>query len=373
MALPSGRQAVIQPGCPADGPTYGHYFSAIRSYLDGDGWAVIIAAAAQILNRPVRSSDIKGLDIHLVKHGALYHPSRVTVQVRNDFIPLALNVAVGSQGSRVIQREYLQLQQLNRDYPESFVPVVYGFGLGMPDNSQPALEMFLAQWFHGYHEFHISETKEAGRHWRIWDDDRGHRVLTPRQSGELFRQAARILTYYLNPVSFEAVLDWHHAAGDFVLRPTPHRVEVRLITIRRYAPFLQWQQQRPPSVEELLEALMLFLLRTSLWLRIDRLDGVGELAWADNWVLAPIWQGFVQGLKAMAEVHDLPAELAEAATAYMAAHSDRQMVVTGSRVVDQWIVPEPEKRLVCRHISAHITALMAIVRSGSQQHHQMVC
>ena len=364
MALPIERHAVAQPGSPANGPTYGRYFTAIQAYLQGDGWTAITEAAGRILNRPVRSADIKHLDIHLVKHGALYHPARVTVHVNGDRIPMALNVAAGSDGHRVIRREYDLLQRLNREYKASFIPKVYGCGQGRPGDGQPAMEMFLAQWFDGYYEFHISGTGEADRHWRIWDDDHGHRSLTPRQIGDVFRQAAQILTYYLNPVSFETVLDWHHAAGDFVLRPTANGVQVRLITIRRYAPFLQWQEQRPPSVEELLEALTLFLLRTSLWLRMDRLDGVGELVWAGDLVLGPIWDGFVHGLNAGVQVHDLPVELATAAVAYVAAHPDCEMAATGTRMVDQWIIPEPEKRLIRRHLSTHIEALMAIVRAG---------
>jgi len=367
MALPTGRHALAQPGSPGEARTYGHYFSAVRSYLEGEGRAVITAAADRILHRPVTVADIQGFDIHLVKHGALYHPSLVTVRINDDFIPLALNVAASEDGCRVIRREYDLLQRLNLEFPTNFIPIVYGRGQGCPGSGQPGMEtmeMFLAQWFEGFCEFHISDTPKAGRHWRIWDDVHGHRDLIHPQIEELFRQAARILTHYLNPVSFEAVLDWHHAAGDFVLRPNPHGVEVRLVTVRRYAPFLQWQVQEAPGVEELLEALTLFLLRTSLWLRMDRLDGVGELVWADGLVLGPIWQGFVQGLNAMAEVRDLPVELVQAAVAYVAAHSNRDMAATCTRMVDQWVMASPEKQLIRHHLSAHIEALMAAVRGG---------
>jgi hypothetical protein len=262
----------------------------------------------------------------------------------------------------VLPEEYALLQKLNRLFPQNLIPRVYACGDADAHDEQPPWAMFLGQWLEGYHEFHIS-TDQTGRgnQWLLWDTDEGHRVLSARQVAEIYRQCAYILAFYFNPITFEAIVDWHHAAGDFVLRVSAQEIQIRLITVRRYAPFIQMEREQMPSLQGLLEALLLFLLRSSLWLRLDRLDGVGEPAWADSFVLAPIWQGFNQGLKAMADLHGLPQELVSGMGEYLAAHSNRQLIRLGTAIVER--IPRPaEKKIISDHLSEHVTALAAIVR-----------
>ncbi len=363
MPLPAHRKDSGQTGLAADGPTYGDYFLAAHDYLCHEGRTAIVRAVENRLNRRVTKEDIHGLNVHLAKHGALYHPALITVQLHDTQMQLALNVAASAAGRRVIRGEYEILQQLNHDYAARHIPLVFGYGQGRPDSGRPALPMFLAQWFDGFYEFHVADKPPLGCHWRLWDDDNGHRWLSPSQVTDAFRQAAAILTYYFNPVSAAAILDWHHAAGDFVLQPHDRGVTVGLITVRRYAPFVYRQEKDLPSIEAILETIVLFLLRISLWLRVDRVEGTGDLVWVDDIVQEFIWRGFVQGLTAMAGVHGLPPELIEAIPEYIAAHSMHEMIAMATGMIPDWLKTGSEKTLIGSHLETHIQKMMDIVRA----------
>ena len=43
-------------------------------------------------------------------------------------------------------------------------------------------------------------------------------------------------------------------------------------------------------------ALLLFFLTLSIRMRLDRLDGTGDVAWADDSSLTGVWTGFLEGL-----------------------------------------------------------------------------
>ena len=85
---------------------------------------------------------------------------------------------------------------------------------------------------------------------------------------------AAILTGYFDTRSFAQIYPWHPAAGDFIARIAGDGVAVRLVAARQYGP-LVGPPDLPPE-----EALLFFFLNLTLRLRVDRLDGVGEVAWA---------------------------------------------------------------------------------------------
>ena len=57
------------------------------------------------------------------------------------------------------------------------------------------------------------------------------------------------------------------------------------------------------------EALLFFLLNLTLRIRLDRLDGVGEIAWADEGCLSPALEGFFLALEEKAKQGEFSEDL----------------------------------------------------------------
>jgi hypothetical protein len=127
----------------------------------------------------------------------------------------------------------------------------------------------------------------------LWDSANGYRALDDIESSSLYRQAARILAEYYDWNSFRQIYPWHHGAGDFVARVDGDEVSLRLITVRDYAPVVGYRTRKMAGK---MLALLLFFAHLTVQMRLDRIDGVGELAWAEGSVLEDLARGFLDAL-----------------------------------------------------------------------------
>ncbi len=364
-SLPMNRRE-RQPGRTAadTGPelSYGTYFKAAGEFLTADNAAVMRKAAFHLLGRPVTADQIETVSIHLVKHGAFYHPSKVCLEVDGRQASMALNVAVSDEGRGILETEYGCLKRLNQQFEKPYIPQVFGIGRAAHGSGVPV--MFAAQWLNGFSEFHLSAKGHAGRlHWVVWDEEAGHRRLTRREVALVYRQATGILTTYYNPLTFDAVLNWHHGAGDFVVRPDGDHTDVRLITVRRYDPMIDSGGQKV-SLQAVLDACLVFLVQTSLRMRIDRVDGVGELAMAPAWTLAPVWQGFAAAVGESLRAHRLPDEFRQGLLDYILIQSEDSLVELVMHVAGSYPRSAGEAALIRRHAVGHAAELAAVIRAG---------
>lgn len=276
---------------PVQGPalSYGQCFEGITDVISRDGYGLLVHATARQLARDISVADIEEILIYTEKHGSDYHPARIEVILHDQCASFVMNVAVTARGKAWICREFEVLQHLNSKYDFPFLPRAYFQG----EASSPSMLMFLGDWFQGYHEFHLSIDKEDGsRSLVLWDTDKGHCYLSRPRVRQVYGQAAKILTLYYDIKTFEQIFPWHHAAGDFVVKTQEKSIDVRLVTARQYASMLE--RSEGLSVHE---ALLFFLLNLTLRMRLDRLDGVGAVAWADDECVDATLEGFVEGLR----------------------------------------------------------------------------
>ena len=275
--------------------SYGQYFRAIRDVISRDTYGPLVDATARQLAEDISLTDIEQILIYAEKHGSDYHPARIEVAVHDAWAAFVMNVAVTTRGKDRLCREFDVLEHLNSKCSYPFLPqthcwgeALYGSGPG--ENN---ILMFLADWFKGYHEFHLSiDPNDHSQKLVVWDMDKGHQVLSPSQAGQVYHQAAKIMTLYYDIKTFEQIFPWHHAAGDFVVRAQEDFLDVKLVTARQYAPMVE--RYEGISVHE---ALLFFLLNLSIRMRLDRLDGVGPVAWAEDDCLGATLEGFVKGLR----------------------------------------------------------------------------
>ena len=152
----------------------------------------------------------------------------------------------------------------------------------------------ISDWFEGYHEFHLSPSASGAPAIRVWDPSCPHGFLSEAKTVQLYEQASAILTSYLDIRSFSQIYPWHHAAGDFVVDRMQDPTSLKLITVRGYRPLLR---QNPPAATRCLGALH-FFVNMGIRMRIDRLDGTGDLAWAGPQVLPGVIRGFARAWEA---------------------------------------------------------------------------
>ena len=280
--------------------TYGDYFSAVHSFLEQNRFEILISAFSKSINRQIIPEEIKEIRVCLIKHGEFYHPSIVEAVLNKRSYQFVVNVAISAAGRGCIEREYNCLKRLGNDFLFSSIPKVYGYGKACVKESRHSISMFLGQWFEGFNEFHISHDKTDNKYRiLIWDSEKGNYFLSPDNTLELYRQAAMILTGYYNIETFEQIFPWHHAAGDFVLRLQNNKAKLKLITVRQYAPMFakkEGDEDTDRNVEMILEAMLVFLLNLSIRMRLDRIDGTGDIVWSDDIAVQGTLKGFFQGL-----------------------------------------------------------------------------
>jgi hypothetical protein len=175
--------------------------------------------------------------------------------------------------------------------------------------------------------------------------------LPTAECESLYKQAAFILTYYYDPNRFREVFPWHHAAGDFVVSRLNGGLRVKLITVRQYAPRLIVEQDTP---ENRLQALMLFIANLTVRMRLDRLDGVGEIAWADDHCVNATILGTLDGL--MAKIHDemCDPKLVEAFLAVATRMSPEDVARLLAEVVECYDKDAPDMPVIRSHLADHV-------------------
>lgn len=360
--LPTSRHAFTAPASPrayAEAPvSVGAYFQAVEAFIEGPGWGALGRCLAA---RGADPSAAKHFRIFLAKHGEYYHPARVETEIEGGLHRWVVNVAASAAGKSLLFREYALLGRLAREFPVAYVPRVYAADEVEAGRGR-TLAMFLGQWLADFHEFHATRETPGGS-WALvlWDPDRGPVLLDAAQARAVYRQAARILTYYLDLTAFEGIGAWHHAAGDFVARPADGRLDVRLIAVREYRPLFRRRPEsgdRAGAVTALLEALLVFLLNLSVRTRLDRLDGTGDLAWSDPLAVEMTVAGVLDGLAGKTAPWELPLPIDALFRRYLAACPAEDLLSLCTALVKKnYPAGGAERLLLEAHMQEHADAL----------------
>jgi hypothetical protein len=345
---------------------HGDYYTAARNFLQKDRYAIITQTVSQYLYRNIAADEIEEIRIFLDKHGEFYHPSKVEAVLQAVKIPFVLNVAVTDVGKQYAQREYRLLKRLNTQYPDSFIPKVYALDSVFTKMDQVETRMFLGEWFEGFNEFHMSLDPSDGKcKIIVWDHEHGNFFLTPHQTMELYRQAAKILTYYYNVETFEQIFSWHHAAGDFVLTCQKDDIELKLVTVRQYRSMFEntiVSESIKPDSELILEALLVFFLNMAIKMRIDRLDGVGDIVWSDDSALKGILKGFFEALALKPEISVFEEPLNDGFRQHLLSCSHADFFDLNHAIVHTYPLKAPEVPVIRQHLEKHVEGLYNSIR-----------
>lgn len=355
--LPSNRMpgAGASDGVDIATITYGRYFSSIFDFCAASGWDRILNAAAHRLNRPVVAADLKQISVFLEKHGAYYHPSRVQVSLSDRTLSFVVNVAASLVGRQTLPGEVKALNRLAVERPFGWIPKVY-------DAVFDDLPMVLGDWFDDFHEFHLSRKPGSDElAVTVWNGAEPSCLLSANRTADLYRSAAMILTACYDPISTCHIFPWHHAAGDFVIRTTGERLSLRLITVRDYLPIAD-STAGQNSERALLDVLLLFFIHLSVRMRLDRLDGVGDVVWAPESCLAPLIEGFFQGLDLTARMSGFPETFPGLFRHYFNRHDPVDLISTAQHTAASMFDRRSEEsRLSKIHIERHMHRIRRIL------------
>jgi hypothetical protein len=341
------------------------YFRAARTFLEANAFDVITRAVSRQLNRDVTASDIEEIRVRLEKHGEFYHPSRIETVVNQQQRSFVLNVAISETGRRFIEAEFHLINRLNTEQPLHYLPQAYGFGRTDGLNGEN-FAMFLGQWFEGYHEFHTSfDPVDKILKIMVWDDVRGRFFLSVEQTQTLYALVSKILTSYYNLESFEQIFSWHHAAGDFIVRVKNEKLDLRLVSVRRYEAIFGDQkntQTTPVDPQRILQALLIFFLNLSIHIRLDRLDGIGEMVWSDSHAVEPTLVGFLEALSMKPDIPSLPDSPMACFVAYLASCSEKDLIDLTGAIINRLNPQMPGLAVVKKNINTHVEILYASIQ-----------
>lgn len=349
-------------------PTYGELFDQVARWIStlGQTDAYPSLRSGESIAQNDFPDPREPLVIRLVKHGACYHVCRVTLPIRGEkAMDLAVNVAVGPPGLSVIERDFNWMQTLYGRSADPILPKPYDFGR-MVSSCGRLWAMFSSEWLTGFSEFHPSFDSRKNRpSIRIWETGNEGPLLNEVQERLLYRKVACILTLLYDIRTGAEVHPWHHAAGDFVLCQNGSDLQVRLITIRGYSPLLELQQaSASPS---LWLRLLVFLCNLSIRNRLDRMDGVGQVCWSEEFVVEETMKGFWEALSVHPQKDMPPGGIAEGFQELISALDPGMVYEICDQIVDSYPPSAPEIDTLRQHLPDH-----AAVLYGALNDHELV-
>jgi hypothetical protein len=332
--------------------TYGVYLEAIRQFIHDHTEEFLEVLAGQGLKD---AKDIQSVDIIAEKHGGDYHPARIRVQAADSCHDFAVNVALTPRGRQRVSQDFGLLASFRKRFPAKFTPEAYFLSevIVQAENQEDlVMVMFMGEWLDGYHEFHLSVEPESRKTRTIlWDLNGGYQFLSRDPAAEIFRQAAVILTSFFDTETFAEVYPWHHAAGDFVVKYSQGVVDVKLITLRQYTPRMVFPEV---SFRNRLTALMVFLANLTIRMRLDRLDGVGEIVWAGAHAVDGAIRGFLAGMEAQVAAGMCDATLLRQFTEEAKGMSPVELAEVFQMVIESYDDQASDSPVIRNHLADHI-------------------
>ena len=337
----------------------GDYFEAVTQFLTLENGSALAQAVTKQIGLPCRPDEIETVSITLEKHGAFYHPGSVRVTSPRGTSLFVVNVAVSDEGRRMIKREFQLQQQLDplTTGPKRSIPAVYY----QSETGPQKWPIYLGQWFEGFHEFHLTAPQKGDPDPIVVWAPEPYYLTKSLQKEALCHQTARILTQFYNPLTFEQIGPWHHAAGDFIVQAGPDAIDAKLITVRDYGPSAVAHTKITPA--SILEGLLFFFLHLTLQMRLDRIDGTGELIWAGKWAVHGTVNGFFEALLEKPDIAQLPLPLSTAWGFYLTRQTTVQLQKALEIVTTLYPATTPEHQLIQKNLFRHLGVLRESLKS----------
>ncbi|MCE5336347.1 MAG: hypothetical protein LLG06_17350 [Desulfobacteraceae bacterium] len=355
---PENESEAVPLDCPPDaGPvTYGQYLRSVARYL-GHNCRRTLQNLLGAQPVPIGLDSAVRIMLTSEKHGALYSVSRLTVHTHDAVRSFAVNTAFRPEQQAFVQLEYRLLGELYRKFRFPYLPRPFLIGRPVLEGTDLRVKLFITEWFENHHEFHHTGAGSGGGAMPIgiWNGGKSPRFLDAGQKEGVFAGASAILTALLDTHTFRQIYPWHHAAGDFVVDESCDPVSVRLITTRGYRRLLG---KKSDARDKVLGSLH-FLVNLSIRMRIDRLDGTGELVFAPaRECLGGFIRGFCASWKQKTQKDPRLPEATDLFALFLGFSFEERMAFTEVAAADGR-VEASEADFLAAHLSGHVRELSA--------------
>jgi hypothetical protein len=333
--------------------TLGDYLFAIRDLVLRENGQSLTTLLSHLWKRPVNIAEVDVVAIRYEKYGTLYHISSVEIATEKQHVRLTVSAALSDESKEALDREFGLLQRLGSEKSPSYLPQIYckhTVQIRKAEGSETFL-MTLSEWFENYHEWHFSRNEEGRERIIIWDTKGGYRFASGKEAYEIIRQASAILTFYYNTETYHRIFPWHHGGGDFIVKATEGVADVKLVTARGYQPVGLSEQDLKISP---VRAIILFFLETTVKMRLDKYEGMGESTWADTSVVEATTDGFIQALRVRESKGDvLPVKVDELLTELRTLTEEDVKTLLQSGM-DEYRSDDPsDYRVILSHLDDH--------------------
>lgn len=353
------RPFLLSPQKAHPALTLEDYFDALKQFILADEGKVL-----RHVQKNGNIGDVQNIKIRSEKHGALYHLASVEVISGTRRSKFTVSTALSIKAKQCLLIEHDILNDLGRTNPFSYLPEIYGLEEVKCQASHGETEtmtMLAAQWFENYHEWHLCVNSADGRQkLHIWDLSEGPRYATDMEAYAIMAGAAKILTLYYDFGSFRQIGAWHHAAGDFIVQGGGE-ILVKLTTVRGYEPLMK---SLNPEQTDPVTALVFFFLHTTIQMRIDRQEGVGETLWADDFAVSATLDGFFEALSLHKEIKPEVLPISpEAFRSLLSSLSVRELERIFETLLGYYdAVENADMPIIEAHIIRHVKALHQALR-----------
>jgi hypothetical protein len=268
----------------AEPATYGQYLGMLARLFSGDSFALLKDLLEHQHTAAEKLETATRIELISEKHGVLYSVARLLIHFGDDVRSFAVNCAFSEEQQAFLQVEAKLLSFLHAGFDLPYLPAPF------ISAGAAGIRVLIVEWFENHHEFHLSLNSSGVPCARLWKQGSEPQFLSESKTSQLYAQASKILTSYLDGRSFSQIYPWHHGAGDFIMNDSQDPVSVRLITVRGYRPLLA---KKSDCRDKILGSLH-FFVNLTIRMRIDRLDGTGDLAWAGSQCLPDVICGFAE-------------------------------------------------------------------------------
>lgn len=341
--------------------TIGDYFLAVSLFLSKNDFSLLKSGIQSVLNTSAQTHQFSRIAVFLEKHGAFYHPLKIQVVLtQGRSCAFVLNGAVSKRGLALIRNEYQLIGRLNKTREKSYLPQV--IGVDVIKTAKGDIGFFLGEWFDGFKEFHVTDDQGKNRI-VIWESDGTGHYMSETDALPVYTQISRILTHYYDIETFEQILSWHHAAGDFIIRQKDEEVHVRLITVRGYDCLIPFDSGQADKKIHILPSLLMFFLNLTLRIRLDRINGTGRMVMLGEQILGPVVQEFLSVLDEKSPAYHY-GDLKSAFIAFFRQFNLEQIQNILERICESCNLDSSETAVIEKNFESHCKILHAIFNNA---------
>jgi hypothetical protein len=355
------RPFMVDPVQPHPHLTLGDFLGAVRRFVWSNGGRRLTHQIEHHFDIVLNPEDASRFLLRYEKYGTLYHVTSVEVRWPVNIFKFAVNAAYSQEAKQTLESEAYLLDTLNSNHPYSYIPNILfkeEVEIGSK-NQKDTFSMTLANWFDNYHEWHFAGDGQTASTAVVWDTLKGYRAAGQAEVGGIIHQATKILTLYYDVLSGHSIRPWHHGAGDFIVNNEGPDVAVRLVTVRGLGPVPVLGESLPDVIEQMVN----FFLETSLKMRLDKHEGVGDPVWADAFVLPYVLTGFREGLEEKEKQKDLSDLTANQILQSIKALSANDLENTLSHLINTYRHTEPQDYpFLAKRLKDHCTEMYAMLQ-----------